>query len=72
MTAANRTLPLGTKAKVTDADTGKPVAVTVPDCGPFAKDRILAVSPRAADEFGMKDEGSAKVTVQPIAIPRPQ
>jgi len=72
MTAASRTLPLGTKAKVTDADTGKSVAVTVTDRGPFAKNRILDVSPRAADELGMKDKGAAKVTVQPIELPRPQ
>jgi rare lipoprotein A len=70
MTAASRTLPLGTKAKVTDAATGRSVDVTVTDRGPFAKHRILDVSPRAADQLGMKEKGTATVKVQPLQEPR--
>lgn len=71
MTAASRTLPLGTKAKVTNAETGKSVGVTVTDRGPYARHRILDVSPKAAQDLGMKDDGVAKVKVQPLHEPPP-
>jgi rare lipoprotein A len=66
LTAASRSLPLGTKAKVTNAQTGKSVVVEVNDRGPYAKGRILDVSPRAAEQLGMKEEGVANVRVQPL------
>ena len=67
--AASRTLPLGAKAKVTNLKTGKSVKVTVTDRGPFAKHRILDVSPKAATKLGMKQAGVAPVRVKPIATP---
>ena len=69
MTAASRTLPLGTKAKVTNPATGKAVKVTVTDRGPYAKNRIIDVSSKAADQLGMKKKGVAKVKVQPLQTP---
>jgi rare lipoprotein A len=69
MTAASRSLPLGTKAKVTNTETGKSVAVDVNDRGPYAKNRILDVSPKAARHLGMKQEGVAPVKVQPLRVP---
>ena len=72
LTAASRTLPLGTKAKVTNQETGKSVNVTVTDRGPYAKGRILDVSPKAADHLGMKQSGVAPVKVQPLHVPKPQ
>lgn len=69
MTAASRTLPLGTKAKVTNKETGKSVAVEVNDRGPYAKGRIIDVSPKAAARLGMKDDGVAPVKVQPLKAP---
>ena len=59
LTAASKTLPLGSKAKVTNTETGRSVKVTVTDRGPFVKGRILDVSPRAADKLGMKEDGVA-------------
>lgn len=70
MTAASPTLPLGATAKVTNTETGQSVHVTVTDRGPFAKGRILDVSPKAADRLGMKEDGVAKVKVQPVKVPR--
>ena len=70
MTAASRTLPLGTEAKVTNKETGKSVGVEVNDRGPYAKGRILDVSPRAAAKLGMKDDGVAPVKVQPLPAPK--
>ena len=66
LTAASRSLPLGSDAKVTNTETGRSVTVEVNDRGPYAKGRILDVSPRAADRLGMKADGVAKVVVQPL------
>lgn len=68
MTAASRTLPLGSKAKVTNLETGKTVAVKVNDRGPYAKHRILDVSRKAAKRLGMKKDGVAPVKVQPVQV----
>ena len=51
LTAASKTLPLGTKAKVTNLDTGKSVHVTVTDRGPYVRHRIMDVSRKAAANF---------------------
>jgi rare lipoprotein A len=69
LTAASPSLPLGTKAKVTNRETGKSVRVTVTDRGPYAKGRILDVSSKAAETLGMKDDGVAPVKVKPLAPP---
>ena len=69
MTAASRTLPLGTIARVTNRETGRSVAVKVNDRGPYIGRRILDVSRRAAIRLGMKEDGVAKVKVQPLKVP---
>jgi rare lipoprotein A len=69
LTAASKTLPLGTRAKVINKETGKSVRVTVTDRGPFKKGRILDVSPKAAEKLGMKEDGVAKVKVVPLKEP---
>jgi rare lipoprotein A len=55
MTAAHRTLPLGSKAKVTNLDNGKSVEVEINDRGPFAKGRIIDLSHAAAKVLGIGD-----------------
>lgn len=70
MTAASRTLPLGTTAKVVDKDTGKSVDVKVVDRGPYAKHRVIDVSSKAATKLGMKKDGVAHVKVQPLHVPK--
>jgi len=67
MTAAHRTLPFGTKVKVTYLKTGKTVEVTINDRGPYADDRIIDVSGAAARALGMVDDGHGKVTVAVVA-----
>lgn len=69
LTAASKTLPLGARAKVTNVETGKSVRVTITDRGPYAKGRILDVSPKAAEKLGMKDDGVAPVKVKPESVP---
>lgn len=70
LTAASPSLPLGTKAKVTNLHNGRSVDVTVTDRGPAVGRRILDVSVRAADRLGMRRAGVATVKVEPIAAPR--
>lgn len=62
MTAANRTLPFGTRLRVTRVDTGKSVVVRVNDRGPFGKRRrILDLSRAAAEQLDMIGVGHAQV-----------
>ncbi len=68
--AASNTLPLGTKAKVTNAENGQSATITVQDRGPYAGGRILDVSPKTAEELGMTKSGTAPVIVAPIAVPQ--
>ena len=69
LTAASRSLPLGTRAKVVNKDNGKAVTVTINDRGPYANNRLVDVTPKAADRLGMKKQGLASVEVKPIAEP---
>lgn len=72
MTAAHKTLPLGTFLKVTDLESGRVVRVKVNDRGPFVGDRILDLSFGAAQELGVVGAGIAEIEFeiigyQPIA-----
>ena len=68
--AASRTLPLGTEARVTNLETGRSTRVTIQDRGPYAKGRILDLTPAAAQAIGITPkEGVAKVEVQPLSVP---
>ena len=65
LTAANRTLPLGTRLRVTRIDNGKSVIVKVNDRGPFGRrGRILDLSRAAAAELDMLGVGVAQVQAQ--------
>ena len=61
-TAAHRTLPFGTRLKVTDRQTGRSVVVTVNDRGPFTRGRVLDLSLAAAKELRILGRGLAHVT----------
>jgi rare lipoprotein A len=68
--AASRTLPLGTKAKVTNMATGKSAIIIIEDRGPYAKGRIIDLSPSTARRIGITPRlGIARVAVAPIAVP---
>lgn len=66
LTAASRTLPLNSTARVTNLENGRSVIVRINDRGPFAKERIIDVSQRAARELGMTDHGVTRVRVEPL------
>src|SRR5260370_22276124 len=61
LTAAHRTLPFGSKVKITNKSNGRIVIVTINDRGPFVRGRIIDVSPSAARGLGFS--GLAQVSV---------
>jgi len=63
-TAAHRTLPFGTRVKVTYLKTGETVDVVINDRGPHAKSRIIDLSGAAARQIGMVDDGHGKVSIE--------
>lgn len=67
--AASKTLPLGTKAKVTNLETRKSDVVVIEDRGPYVKGRIIDVTPKTAEKLDFKEEGIAPVQVEPLEVP---
>jgi rare lipoprotein A len=67
--AAHPSLPLGTTAQVTNLENGRSATVKVEDRGPYARKRVIDVSPRTAEQLGMKQAGHAPVRVTPIEVP---
>lgn len=67
LTAAHRTLPLGTMVKVTNLKNNKSVVVKVNDRGPHGSNkRIIDLSRRAAQELDMIQDGKAQVRLEPV------
>lgn len=68
--AASKTLPLGTRARVTHLETGRSAVVTIEDRGPFVRGRIVDLSPATAAQIGLTHkEGLAPVEVVPVELP---
>ncbi|HKV55177.1 MAG TPA: septal ring lytic transglycosylase RlpA family protein [Candidatus Binataceae bacterium] len=63
LTAASRTLPLGSVARVTNVDNGKSVVVRVNDRGPFVRGRDIDLSRAAAVRVGLAHKGIGRVRV---------
>jgi rare lipoprotein A len=63
LTAAHRTLPFGTKVKVTNVANGRSVKVRITDRGPSAEGRVIDLSKKAARKIGMVNTGVAVVEV---------
>ena len=61
LTAAHRTLPFGTKLRVTNPANGKSVVVRINDRGPFARGRVIDLSKAAAAEIGLVQRGHGRV-----------
>lgn len=64
LTAAHRSLPFGTKAKVTNLRNDKSVEVTINDRGPHHPNRIIDLSKAAARKLGFIDQGVVRVRVE--------
>jgi rare lipoprotein A len=67
MTAASRTLPLGTRVMVTNLANGKQAEVTVNDRGPYVDGRIIDLSKAAARKLGLLHPGTARVRIEVIS-----
>jgi rare lipoprotein A len=68
LSAAHRTLPLGTIAMVTNLKNDKKVRVRINDRGPFVSGRILDVSQRAAQELDFIKEGTTRIRLEVIKL----
>jgi rare lipoprotein A (peptidoglycan hydrolase) len=64
MTAAHPSLPMGTKAKVTNLENGKKVEVRINDRGPISDDRVIDLSSAAAKKIDMKKDGTTEVKIE--------
>jgi rare lipoprotein A len=64
LTAAHNTLQMPSIVRVTNLENGKSVIVRVNDRGPFAKNRVIDMSKRAAQALGFDHQGTAKVKIQ--------
>ncbi len=67
MTAASRTLPIGSTVKVVNPETGRSVKVRINDRGPFVHGRNLDLSKRAAEKLGITHKGVTKLKVIPVS-----
>jgi rare lipoprotein A len=65
-TAAHKTLPLPSYARVTNLDNGKSVVVKINDRGPFHSSRIIDLSYAAAVKLGYREKGTARVEVRAL------
>jgi rare lipoprotein A len=66
LTAAHRSLPLGTRVRVTHLENGRSVVVRINDRGPYKRGVIIDLSRRAANEIGMVQQGRARVRVEVV------
>jgi rare lipoprotein A len=64
LTAAHRTLPFGTKVRVTNHHNGRTVVVRIVDRGPYGRGRIIDLSRAAARELDMISAGTAMVIIE--------
>jgi rare lipoprotein A len=64
LTAAHRTLPFGSRVRVTNLSNGQSVTVRINDRGPFVRGRIVDVSHPAAEKLGLVGAGIAKVKLE--------
>jgi rare lipoprotein A (peptidoglycan hydrolase) len=70
LTAAHRTLPLGTPVEVTNLANGKSVRVRITDRGPYVRGRSIDLSRGAAKRLGMVKAGVSRVRIKPLTASR--
>src|SRR5579864_3084210 len=69
LTAAHRTIPLNSVARVTNMKTGESVVVRITDRGPFVPDRNIDLSKAAAKRVGVYQHGTARVKIEVLQSP---
>jgi len=70
MTAAHKTLPLGTHVRVRNLRNGKKLVLRINDRGPFVRGRIIDLSYQAAKEIGLVGPGTAPVEIVALGMPK--
>ena len=63
LTAAHKSLPFGSRVRVTDSRSGRSVVVRINDRGPFVRGRVIDLSQAAASEIGMIGAGHTEVSL---------
>ena len=71
MTAAHRTLPLGSIVRVVNVDTKASAVVRITDRGPFIEGRVIDLSKAAAEKIGMLGKGTTAVRIEVLKTPVP-
>lgn len=71
LTAAHRSLPFGTRVRVTNLKNGRSVTVVINDRGPYVGHRIIDLSAKAARVLGMRNAGTAPVRLEVYAANQP-
>ncbi len=66
VTAAHKTLPLGTYVRVHNLENGKKIDVRINDRGPFVRGRIIDLSYTVAKELGVVEKGTARVKIEAL------
>ena len=66
ISAAHRSLPFGTRVKVTHLGTGRSIVVRINDRGPFIRGRIIDLSRGAAGVLGIRGSGVARVRIEVV------
>lgn len=66
LTGAHKTLPFGTKVRVTNIENDKSVEVVINDRGPYVEDRIIDLSREAAEQLGFINKGLAQVKLEVV------
>jgi len=66
MTAAHKTLPLGSVVRVVNQKTGKSIQVTINDRGPYVKGRIIDLSKAAGRQLGIIPAGTGPVCISKV------
>jgi rare lipoprotein A len=72
LTAAHRSLPFGSRVRVTNRANGRAVVVRITDRGPFVRGRIIDVSQGAARALGFVAQGTARVSIERLGGPLPR
>ena len=68
VSAAHKTLPLGTKVRVINLKNGRSLTMTINDRGPYVKGRIIDLSYKAAQKLGFVNEGTTKVRIEVLRL----
>ncbi len=68
VSAAHKTLPLGTKVRVINLKNGRSLTMTINDRGPYVKGRIIDLSYKAAQKLGFVNQGTTKVRIEVLRL----